>query len=119
MTTVKKAKKAVKGMTEDPEVGTVYQGTVKRIMDFGAFVNFIGNKDGLVHVSEIAQHRVEKVTDVLQEGDKVKVMCMGIDNRGKIKLSMKRVNQETGEAIPVEEKPHKSGKHKHHEENAE
>ncbi len=113
------ALKWIKGIVSEPEVGEIYDGVVVKIMDFGAFVNFIGNKDGLVHVSEIAQHRVEKVTDVLQEGDKVKVMCMGIDNRGKIKLSMKRVNQETGEAIPVEEKPHKSGKHKHHEENAE
>ena len=89
----------IKGIVCEPEIGVIYDGTVVKIMDFGAFVNFMGSRDGLVHVSEIAQHRVEKVTDVLHEGDKVKVMCVGIDNRGKIKLSMKRVNQETGEEI--------------------
>ena len=94
----------IKGIVCEPEIGVVYDGTVVKIMDFGAFVNFMGSRDGLVHVSEIAQHRVEKVTDVLHEGDKVKVMCVGIDNRGKIKLSMKRVNQETGEEIELKSK---------------
>ena len=73
-------------------------------MEFGAFVNFLGSNDGLVHVSEIAPHRVEKVTDVLHEGDTVKVLCMGEDKRGKIRLSMKYVNQETGEVTKPEEK---------------
>ena len=82
----------------------MYDGTVVKIMDFGAFVNFMPNRDGLVHVSEIKPERVEKVTDVLKEGDKVKVLCQGADNRGKIKLSMKRVNQETGEIIELPEK---------------
>ncbi len=115
------AMKWIKGIVSEPEAGVIYDGTVVKIMEFGAFVNFMGNRDGLVHVSEIAPHRVEKVTDVLQEGDKVKVLCMGIDNRGKVKLSMKRVNQETGEAIVFEEEPRSKGgkshhKHKHHEE---
>jgi len=98
------------GIVAEPEEGKIYNGTVVKIMDFGAFVNFCGPQDGLVHVSEIAPHRVEKVTDVLKEGDKVKVLCMGMDNRGKIKLSMKRVNQETGELVELPEKPKKENK---------
>jgi len=94
----------IKGIVAEPEKGKVYDGTVVKIMDFGAFVNFMPNRDGLVHVSEIKPERVEKVTDVLKEGDKVKVLCQGADNRGKIKLSMKRVNQETGEIIELPEK---------------
>ena len=68
-------------------------------MDFGAFVNFIGKKDGLVHISAMAAERVEKVTDICNEGDTVKVKVMGLDDRGKVRLSMKVVNQETGEDI--------------------
>lgn len=105
----------IKSIVCEPEMGQVYEGTVVKLMDFGAFVNFMGNRDGLVHVSEIAPHRVEKVSDVLKEGDHVKVKCMGMDNRGKIKLSMKRVNQETGEDIPMEEKEHKE--HREHSKN--
>ncbi len=108
------AMKWIKGIVSEPEEGVIYDGTVVKIMEFGAFVNFMGNRDGLVHVSEIAPHRVEKVTDVLQEGDKVKVLCMGMDNRGKVKLSMKRVNQETGEAIVFEEEPRAKGGKPHH-----
>lgn len=103
----------VKSIVSEPETGVVYDGTVVKIMDFGAFVNFMGKNDGLVHISELAPNRVEKVTDVVKEGDKVKVLCMGADNRGKIKLSMKRVNQETGELLPVEEKA------KHHDDQKE
>ena len=99
----------IKGIVAEPEVGQIYDGTVCKIMDFGAFVTFMPNRDGLVHVSEIRPERVEKVTDVLKEGDKVKVKCMGIE-RGKVRLSMKRVNQETGEEIPVEKKPKKEKK---------
>ncbi len=103
----------VKGIVCEPEVGQIYDGTVVKLMDFGAFVNFMGNRDGLVHVSEIAPYRVEKVSDVLHEGDRVKVKFIGTDNRGKIKLSMKRVNQETGEEISFEDKrDHKD--HKNH-----
>lgn len=94
----------IKGIVEEPEVGNIYDGTVVKIMDFGAFVNFMGSRDGLVHISEMAPNRVDKVTDVVKEGDKVKVKYLGADNRGKMKLSMKRVNQETGEEIPFEDK---------------
>ena len=72
-------------------------------------MNILPNRDGLVHVFEIKEGRVEKVTDVLHEGDKVKVLCQGMDNRGKIKLSMKRVNQETGELMAPEKKKHTDG----------
>ena len=106
----------IKGIVSEPEIGQIYDGTVVKLMDFGAFVNFMGTRDGLVHVSEIAPHRVEKVADVLKEGDKVKVVCMGIDNRGKIKLSMKRVDQTTGEPVQLEDKPVKKKHHKDVEE---
>ena len=75
---------------------------------FGAFVNFFGAKDGLVHISQLAQSRVNKVTDVVKEGDKVKVKLLGVDERGKVRLSMKAVNQETGEEIPQEPRGGKS-----------
>ena len=96
----------IKGIVSEPEVGQIYDGKVVKIMDFGAFVNFLGARDGLVHISELAPKRVEKVTDVVQEGDMVKVKCLGMDNRGKIKLSMKRVNQETGEDLDVKKEEH-------------
>ncbi len=107
--------KWIREIVSEPEIGMIYDGTVVKIMDFGAFVNFMGNRDGLVHISELALDRVGKVTDVVKEGDKVKVKCMGIDNRGKVKLSMKRVNQETGEEIVIPESEHKDKKHKHHD----
>lgn len=87
----------IKGITEEPEVGKVYNGKVVKCVDFGAFVNFMGAKDGLVHISELADERVANTTDVIQEGQEVKVLCIGMDDRGKVKLSMKRVDQETGE----------------------
>ena len=101
----------IKSIVAEPETGHIYDGTVVKIMDFGVFVNFMPNRDGLVHVSEMADHRVEKVTDVVKEGDKVKVMMMGME-KGKIRLSMKRVNQETGEEIklPPKEKKRKEKK---------
>ncbi|NCB49840.1 MAG: polyribonucleotide nucleotidyltransferase [Alphaproteobacteria bacterium] len=89
----------VKSIVDDPEPGHIYTGKVVKIMDFGAFVNFCGAQDGLVHISELAPHRVEKVTDFVKEGDEVKVKFMGSDNRGKMKLSMKRVDQTTGEDL--------------------
>ena len=98
-----KAKAAIdwiKGIVAEPEVGAIYNGTVVKVVDFGAFVNFLGAKDGLVHISELAPNRVNKVTDVVNEGDKVKVKLIGLDDRGKVKLSMRLVNQETGEEIP-------------------
>ena len=83
----------------EPEVGVIYTGKVVKIVDFGAFVNFLGNRDGLVHISELARERVGKVSDVVQVGDTVKVKLIGIDDRGKIKLSMRAVDQETGRDI--------------------
>lgn len=92
----------IKSITDDPEVGMIYTGKVVKTVDFGAFVNFMGAKDGLVHISELAPHRVEKTTDIVKEGDEVKVKLIGIDDRGKIKLSLKVVDQETGEEIKKE-----------------
>jgi polyribonucleotide nucleotidyltransferase len=94
----------VKGITAEPEVGVIYTGKVVKIMDFGAFVNFMGPRDGLVHISELANYRVDKVTDILKEGQEIKVKLIGIDDRGKVKLSMKVVDQETGEEIVPEKK---------------
>ena len=91
--------KWIKDLTQEPEVGVIYDGKVVKTVDFGAFVNFMGAKDGLVHISELASERVGKTTDVVNEGDFVKVKLIGIDNRGKVKLSMKSVDQETGEEI--------------------
>lgn len=96
---IQKAIDMIRAITDEPEVGVVYTGKVVKCVDFGAFVNFMGAKDGLVHISELADHRVAKTTDVINEGDEVKVLLTGIDDRGKVKLSLKRVNQETGEII--------------------
>ena len=100
---IQKAVDWIKGLTDEPEVGKVYTGKVVKTVDFGAFVNFMGAKDGLVHISELQDARTANTTDVVNEGDEVKVLLMGIDDRGKIKLSMKRVDQETGEEIKKEE----------------
>jgi len=89
----------IKGIVEEAEVGKVYDGKVVNLVDFGAFVNFMGGKDGLVHVSEIKNERVEKVSDVLSEGQAVKVKVLEIDQRGKVRLSMRVVDQETGEEL--------------------
>ena len=86
----------IKSITDEPEVGGIYTGKVVRIVDFGAFVNFMGAKDGLVHVSEIRDERTENVSDVLAEGDEVKVKLVEVDGRGKVRLSMRLVDQETG-----------------------
>lgn len=102
---IDEAIKIIKGITDEPEVGLVYDGKVVKTTDFGAFVNFMPGKDGLVHISELADQRVAKTTDVVKEGDMVKALLVGFDDRGKIKLSMKRVNQETGEILPPKEKP--------------
>tara|TARA_Y100000031_G_scaffold40119_1_gene45622 strand:- start:230887 stop:233073 length:2187 start_codon:yes stop_codon:yes gene_type:complete len=91
--------KWIRDLTDEPEKGKVYDGKVVKTVDFGAFVNFMGAKDGLVHISELQDERTAKTTDVVNEGDMVKVQVIGFDDRGKIKLSMKRVNQETGEPI--------------------
>jgi len=96
---IEAAKKWIQGIVEEPEVGKVYNGKVVNIVDFGAFVNFMGGKDGLVHVSEMRNERVEKPTDVVSEGQEVKVKVLEIDNRGKVRLSMRVVDQETGEEL--------------------
>ncbi len=86
----------IKGIVAEPEVGLIYNGKVVKTVDFGAFVNFLGAKDGLVHISELAPKRVGKTTDVVNVGDQVKVKVIGFDDRGKVKLSMKQVDQATG-----------------------
>jgi polyribonucleotide nucleotidyltransferase len=91
--------KMIKDITAEPEVGVIYDGKVVKTVDFGAFVNFMGARDGLVHISELRPERVEKTTDIVNVGDEVKVKLIGVDDRGKVKLSMKSVNQETGEEI--------------------
>ena len=101
---IDKAVAWIKGITDEPEINKVYNGKVVKIVDFGAFVNFMGGKDGLVHISELADQRVAKTTDVVSEGQEVKVMVVGFDDRGKIKLSMKRVDQATGEPREVKER---------------
>ena len=98
----------IKGIVAEPEVGVIYTGKVVKTVEFGAFVNFLGARDGLVHISELAPRRVAKVNDVVKEGDQVKVKVLGVDDRGKVRLSMKAVDQETGEDIsnkPVEAAP--------------
>jgi polyribonucleotide nucleotidyltransferase len=89
----------IRSIAAEPEVGAIYTGKVVKIVDFGAFVNFLGNRDGLVHISELARERVGKVADVVQVGDTVKVKLIGIDDRGKIKLSMRAVDQATGQDL--------------------
>jgi polyribonucleotide nucleotidyltransferase len=100
-----KAKAAIewiKGIVAEPELNAIYTGKVVKTMDFGAFVNFMGSRDGLVHISELAPRRVEKTTDIVKIGDSVKVKLIGFDDRGKVKLSMKRVDQATGEDISAQ-----------------
>jgi polyribonucleotide nucleotidyltransferase len=89
----------IRGIVAEPEIGVIYPGKVVKVVDFGAFVNFLGSRDGLVHISELAQQRVGKVADVVKMGDAVKVKVLGFDDRGKVKLSMRQVDQETGEDL--------------------
>jgi polyribonucleotide nucleotidyltransferase len=93
------AKNWINSIAAEPEMGAIYTGKVVKVVDFGAFVNFFGAKDGLVHISQISKEKVGKVSDVLQEGQIVKVKLLGFDDRGKTKLSMKVVDQTTGEDI--------------------
>ena len=93
----------IKSITQEAEVGAIYDGKVVKVVDFGAFVNFFGAKDGLVHVSQISNERVAKPSDVLKEGQTVKVKLLGFDDRGKTKLSMKVVDQVTGEDLSKKE----------------
>src|SRR5271156_6015792 len=101
---MKAAIKWIKSIASDPELGQIYDGTVVKVMEFGAFVNFFGAKDGLVHISQLAANRVQKTSDVVKEGDKVKVKLLGFDDRGKTRLSMKAVDQVTGEDLEAKQK---------------
>jgi len=101
---IKAAVNWIKSIASEPELGHIYDGTVVKTMDFGAFVNFFGAKDGLVHISQLAPTRVQKTTDVVKEGDKVKVKLLGFDERGKVRLSMKVVDQQTGEDLEAKQK---------------
>jgi polyribonucleotide nucleotidyltransferase len=113
-TDTEQAQKAIdwiRGIVAEPEIGVIYNGKVVKTADFGAFVNFLGSKDGLVHISELQQGRVNKTTDVVNQGDAVKVKVIGFDDRGKVKLSMRVVDQATGADITdqVGAKPNRGG----------
>ncbi len=100
---IKNAITAINDIVVEPEVGTIYEGTVVKVIDAGAFINFINNKDGFVHISELADYRVEFVEDVINEGDIIKVKVIGFDKKGRPKLSYRAVNQETGEDISTDD----------------
>ncbi len=100
---IEKARAMIMEIAAEPEAGAIYTGKVVKVMDFGAFVNFFGKRDGLVHVSQMANERVNHPNDLVKEGQSVKVKLMGFDDRGKVRLSMKVVDQETGEEIKKEE----------------
>ncbi len=111
---IEAARKWIIGIVAEPEVGHIYDGKIVSMVEFGAFVNFLGAKDGLVHISEIQNERVAKVSEVLTEGQAVKVKVLGVDDRGKVRLSMRLVNQETGEELaddrpPREPRPPREG----------
>jgi polyribonucleotide nucleotidyltransferase len=86
----------IEGIVAEPEVGKIYEGKVVKCVDFGAFVNFLGTRDGLVHISELAPERVNKVTDIVSEGEMVKVKVLGVDDRGKVRLSIKAIAADKG-----------------------
>ena len=94
----------IHSIVAEPEVGEIYTGKVVKVVDFGAFVNFFGKRDGLVHVSQIENRRINHPSDVLKEGQEVKVKLLGFDDGGKVRLSMKVVDQETGEEIKEDKK---------------
>jgi polyribonucleotide nucleotidyltransferase len=100
--------KWIKSKTSEPEIGQIYDGTVVKVMEFGAFVNFFGSKDGLVLISQLAGNRVQTTSDGVKEGDKVKVKLLGFDDRGNTRLSMKAVDQTTGEDLEAKPKAEKS-----------
>ncbi len=106
---IAKARAMIEEIVAEPEVGKIYTGKVVRLMDFGAFVNFMGSRDGLVHISELTDHRVDKVSDIVKEGDTVKVKVLEVDDRGKVRLSMRAVDQETGEERAVEPRTRPGG----------
>jgi polyribonucleotide nucleotidyltransferase len=96
---IRAAMKWIKSIVAEPEVGEIYEGKIVKVMDFGAFVNFFGPRDGLVHISQLSAKKVAKTGDVVKEGDKVFVKLLGFDDRGKVRLSMKIVDQATGKEI--------------------
>ena len=96
---INKAIELIKSIVDEPEVGKIYNGKIVKLMEFGAFVNFFGKKDGLVHVSQISTERVAHPKDLLKEGQEVKVKLIGFDDRGKVRLSMKTVDQKTGKEV--------------------
>ena len=101
-TSTEAAQKAIdwiRGIVAEPEIGVIYNGKVVKTADFGAFVNFLGAKDGLVHISELSNERVNRTNDIVNVGDQVKVKVLGFDDRGKVKLSMRVVDQATGADI--------------------
>ena len=99
LSAIEAALKWIEGIVAEPEVGKIYEGKVVKTVDFGAFVNFLGSRDGLVHISELENHRVKQVSDVVNEGDMIKVKVLAVDDRGKVRLSRRVVNQETGEEV--------------------
>ena len=100
---IQKAYDMIHSIVAEPEEGVVYKGTVVKLVDFGAFVNFFGKRDGLVHVSQIENRRLNHPSDVLKEGQEVYVKLLGFDDRGKVRLAMKMVDQETGEELKKDE----------------
>jgi polyribonucleotide nucleotidyltransferase len=100
---IKKAYDMIHSIVAEPEEGVIYKGKVVKLVDFGAFVNFFGKRDGLVHVSQIENRRLNHPSDVLKEGQVVWVKLLGFDDRGKVRLAMKMVDQETGKEITKEE----------------
>ena len=106
---IEAARNWIIGIVAEPEVGKIYTGKVVNMADFGAFVNFMGARDGLVHISEIMNERVANVRDVLSEGQQVKVKVLGVDDRGKVRLSMRLVDQESGEELPETRPPREGG----------
>ena len=112
---IEAAKEWIHSLTAEPEAGVIYKGKVVKVVDFGAFVNFFGKKDGLVHVSQILPERVNHPSDHLKEGQEVYVKLMGFDDRGKVRLAMKYVDQETGLEIPREPREDNKDKDKDEE----
>jgi polyribonucleotide nucleotidyltransferase len=105
---IEAAIKMIKGIVAEPEIGEIYEGKVVGLKDFGIFVNFFGPKDGLVHVSQMANKRIGHPKEMVKEGDKVWVKLLGFDEKGKVRLSMKIVDQETGKEIEGADAPAES-----------
>ena len=105
LNSIKDAINRIKSIASEPEVGQIYKGKVVKIVEFGAFVNFFGSRDGLVHISQMSDRRLKHASEVVKEGSEVFVKCMGFDDRGKVRLSMKGIDQKTGKEAPPAEQP--------------